>query len=245
MSTVTLRVRRHAMAPEQSRALGADAEVALQAQRLAAASDLAPVVYAEDLQGSWLEMARVEGSHLPDDWWRDERLCGAFVEVMRELWSLPVTGLPRLRPFAQCLLLRDRLASRQPQLAHRYAAALAACAPLDARVSPMTERCVLVHGDLHCANVIIRMTDARWCLLDWEYAHAGHVLEDVAGILVEHAEALRQLELGEGPLTDAVHALLGVGAIDELRAAVTIRRLLNALWMELWQLLEKPTAKLE
>lgn len=86
---------------------------------------------------------------------------------------------------------------------------------LDAHLPPPPNRLVLVHGDFRTGNLLHDDTGFRW-VLDWEMAHLGDPLEDVAwatlacwgmgtgrvGSLLERTEWVEAYERASGRLVD-------------------------------------------
>lgn len=222
-----MRVRRTWAAARIGDPLGVDPAREVAAQRLAAAAELAPRVLAFDPIGRAMEMAFVPGQALEPDWPMRPARRAAMADLLAHLRRLSPVGLPTLD-------LRDRVQSLHRELSRRAPAQAAAWEIPVATILREAESagifdaaysgaCCLVHGDLTPENTRVR-TDGSLVLVDWEYAHAGHPLEDLAGLLVEDATA--------DALTAAA-SIAGefVGVRDpSLVVRVRLRRLLDVLW---------------
>jgi thiamine kinase-like enzyme len=101
----------------------------------------------------------------------------------------------------------------------------------------------LVHGDLHSGNVL-RRADGGLVCVDWEYAHTGDPLEDLAGLL--SGSALLQAEWRTAQdvsaprpdwwPADVFDELACHGHAEQVRVLdwwVEARRLLDGVWMTL------------
>jgi len=242
----SVQVRRHWMASRWARQLGGHPEAEWRAHECAAAQGLAPALHAVDLEQGWLQMQRVDGVHLPPDWLRHAVHCRQLLWALRQLRALPCSNLPRLSLIDRCVELHARLRERDAVRARTHDASLRVVVPM----SPWQDRAdvlpaVLVHGDLHAGNVLVHGVTPRWCLLDWEYAHRGHDLEDLAGVLAEDRQSFEQLEQGRGALATALRESDWSPSLERLRRAVAIRQLLNGLWTDLYDALQKDAATLE
>lgn len=234
------RVRRHPLAPEPARLLGSDAETELEAHRLAAHAGLAPAIMAVEPSGRWLDMEAVVGHALPEGWLETRAGCHQLLDVLAQLGAIRCEQLPTVCVSSRCRQLHAHLAKRDALRARRTEARVKALAAQSFGVADG-----LVHGDLHAQNVLIRPETGRWCLLDWEYAHRGHALEDLAGVLADHPDQLTALEQGRGELAIALREADWSISMVDLRAAVALRSLLNELWTDLYTLLQIPPTTLE
>lgn len=244
------RVRRHPLAPEQARLLGSDAEAELEAHRLAVQAGLAPAIIAAEPSGKWLDMEAVVGNTLPDSWLETRSGCTQLLGVLAQLGAIRCEQLPTVCVGSRCRELHAHLAERDARRAQRTEARVRALAvqsvgTADGLVAAGLVADRLVHGDLHAQNVLIRSETGRWCLLDWEYAHRGHALEDLAGVLADHPDQLVALEQGRGELAVALREADWSISMNQLRAAVALRVLLNELWTDLYTLLQIPPTTLE
>jgi aminoglycoside phosphotransferase (APT) family kinase protein len=244
------RVRRHPLAPEQARLLGSDAETELEAHRLAVQAGLAPAIIAVEPSGRWLDMEAVVGNTLPNGWLETRSGCHQLLGVLAQLGAIRCEQLPTVCVSSRCRELHAHLAERDAARARRTETRVKALAAQSFGMSDglaaaglVADR--LVHGDLHAQNVLIRPEAGRWCLLDWEYAHRGHALEDLAGVLADHPDQLAALEQGRGELAIALREADWSISMVQLRAAVALRSLLNELWTDLYTLLQIPPTVLE
>lgn len=239
-------VRRHWMSAEALDLLGGDPAVELRAQQQAALVGLAPRVMRVDTDARWLEMEWVDGHHLPDDWLQQAAYAQPLIGILQRLQHIPGDDLPTLCLLERCMLLHSRLLELDAGRAREHEPALRALhARTTATASRGESRSVFVHGDLHSANVIVRASSADWCLLDWEYAHRGHALEDLAGVLVEQPAMLQALARGQGALALALRESGWSLSLSSLEAACEVRRVLNAVWLDLFAALRKEPSMLE
>lgn len=243
-------VRRYPLAPEQARLLGSNAEIEREAHRLAVEVGLAPAIIAVEPSGRWLDMEAVVGSAPPDGWLKTRTGCHQLLGVLAQLGAIRCEQLPTVCLSSRCRELHAHLAKRDARRAQRTEARVRDLASQGDQAAEgwvahglVADR--LVHGDLHAQNVLIRSETGRWCLLDWEYAHRGHALEDLAGVLADHPEQLVALEQGRGELALALREADWSISMNQLRAAVALRSLLNELWTDLYTLLQIPPTKLE
>jgi aminoglycoside phosphotransferase (APT) family kinase protein len=224
-------LREHAT-DEFAKSLGADPVVEVQAQRLAADAGLAPSVLHHDAVAGVVWMPFVPGHALENLWWRSAARRKAMRVTLEALRSVqPSADIPTL-------FLEDRIATLQERL---FVADRSAARRLDADCdaaratlanyewSQAAGRC-LVHSDLGPHNVLVN-GDGSLMLLDWEYAHVGHVFEDFAGLQVaagHDAAELRPLLLEWCAAQPALDDPAG-----RLDALVMARRTLDAQWLAL------------
>lgn len=239
------RVRRHPLPSEQARLLGSDAETELVAHRLAVQAGLSPAIIEVEPSGRWLDMEAVVGRGLPDGWLETRTGCTQLLGVLAQLGTIGCEQLPTVCVSARCRQLHVSLAERDAPRARRTEARVRALAAQSVGTADGLVADRLVHGDLHAQNVLVRPETGRWCLLDWEYAHRGHALEDLAGVLADYPDQLTALEQGQGELAVALREADWSISMNQLRTAVALRSLLNELWTDLYTLLQIPSTTLE
>jgi aminoglycoside phosphotransferase (APT) family kinase protein len=215
-------LRRHA-SPAQRRVLGADLDVELQLQAQAASAGFAPPVLHHDADLGVTWMPFVDARPLEADWWRDATRREAMQKLLQRLRALPISA--DLPPFD----LATRLASLQNRLRAIDARRLA----LQAHDWAASASCYIVHGDLGPHNVLVR-ADGELVLLDWEYAHRGHVLEDPAGLWVaatSPASTVAKSAAADPQLRDWLVRRADVASSHERFAVLAeARRVLDAQW---------------
>ena len=233
-------VRRHALPDEEARLLGSDFETEISAQSLAAEADLAPRLLRVHRDERWFEMQEIDGALLSDNWLKSERDCSQLLGVLRRLRSISCDHLPTFSLATRCQQLHQRLSEFDAGRGRRMHSRVQALSQ-ENHLSADT----LVHGDLHRQNVVVRIADSRWCLLDWEYAHRGHAWEDLAGVLADHPGQLEELECGRGALAASWGDHDESLPLADLRAAVALRSLMNELWTDLFRYVQRGDTKLE
>ncbi|MCP5328868.1 MAG: phosphotransferase [Sinobacteraceae bacterium] len=232
----------------QAEALGADRSAELEAQRLAAAVGLAPTVVAAADDHSFLVTRYVTGERVVAETIATEaglRRWGATMTRLRTLLAWQPTGsggdvtagpavavpapdaLPALRAGASLierarrLVLRARVGARPlaiGELEHALELAERGWECADAGRGP---RC-LVHSDPHPDNVLWVPGEGSLVLVDWEYAHLGHPLQDPAAWLLacpalrgREAQLLRACGLEWQADTAMLEGMLAVYALLE------------------------------
>jgi aminoglycoside phosphotransferase (APT) family kinase protein len=249
-------VRRQWMSAKALELLGGDLAVELRAQQKAALIGLAPRVQRVDTDARWIEMEWVQGHHLPADWLQEAAYVRQFIGVLQRLQQIPCSDLPTLCLLERCAVLHSRLSAVDAVRARGHESALRALHERLGAGSPPSEgESFLVHGDLHADNVIVRASESRatdvgalseqWCLLDWEYAHRGHALEDLAGVLVGQPGVFQELARGRGALAFALRESGWSLSLSSLETACEVRQVLNALWLDLFAALQKEPLTLE
>jgi aminoglycoside phosphotransferase (APT) family kinase protein len=181
-------VRRHWAAQAIADPLGADRLAELTAQRLVAAMGLAPPVLAVDLEAGWMSMPFIAGVGLDPHWWHLESTTKSVLGVLGVLRTLPASQLPVISLADRARALHRRLADLQPVVAERWDSPLQRCFEEWGRESALAEESLqcFVHGDVSADNLLCT-ADGRLMLLDFEYAHRGHRLEDLAGLVASGA----------------------------------------------------------
>ncbi len=165
--------------------LGVDRQAEVAAQQAAAAAGIAPALVFADAERGILVMDYVPGAAPPPDWSCDAGWRAGLAQLLGVLRGIPVPpGVPSVALPERLLQLHARLRDCDP-------AAAAALAPtLDDGLRGWREAGAgsgvpcLVHSDPNPAN-ILRRPDGRCVLLDWEYAHAGDPLEDLAALAAD------------------------------------------------------------
>jgi aminoglycoside phosphotransferase (APT) family kinase protein len=216
-------VRRHWAEPSIADVLGSDRVAEVTAQRVVAAVGLAPQVLAIDLDAGWMTMPFVAGARIDALWWERDSRSKAVLDLLAALRALPVAELPVIHLADRATRLHRELAALSPQLAQRWDALLANCVnhwQSEPSLAHPALDC-FVHGDVSAENLLCT-ADGGLILLDFEYAHRGHRLEDLAGMVVSSAVA-------------ASHWVHWVRAPDRalFETLVRTRGLLNGLWGDL------------
>lgn len=209
-------------------ALGVDPTREVLAQRLAAAAGIAPAVLDFDPLGRSMCMEFVAGERLEVDWLRRTDRRAAMADLLARLRRLSPADLPTLDLATRVRALHDEWTRRAPGQAAEFDATVTAVLDESASAGvlelPARGSMCLVHGDLTPTNVLVR-GDGSLMLIDWEYAHAGHPLEDLAGLVAELSAT--------GPdLPDLALLLQGFPGVTDrsLAVRVRLRRLLDVLW---------------
>jgi len=207
--------------PQIAARLGADRHAEIHAHRLAATAGLAPTIRCLDPEWRWFEMDYVPGGLLEPDWPLREKRALQLWQRLDALQAIDPTGLPTVDPLGRSAELLQHVVAVDPcmsELWHKQLTLLGSERPRF--VTESARRC-FVHGDLNRANILIDAAD-QLQLIDWEYAHAGDPLEDIAGLLVSEPELRRQWQQ-HGRIT------------RELDWWVRCRELLDDLWTALSQ----------
>lgn len=216
-------VRRHWAERCIADVLGSDRVAEVTAQRLVAAIGLAPPVLAVDLDGGWMSMPFVAGTRIDALWWERGCSSNAVLDLLAALRLLPSAQLPMIHLADRAAQLHRELEARSAGLARRWDASLEHCLNGWAREPALAHHALdsFVHGDLSPENLLC-MPDGRLVLLDFEYAHRGHRLEDLAGLVVSCA-------VGACHWTSWV-SVSETALFDTL---VRTRVLLDGLWVDL------------
>lgn len=239
-------VRRQWMPARMHALLGGDPATELCAQRKAAWVGLAPDVMQVNYAGRWIDMEWVPGHHLPHDWLQQARYARQFLDVLGRLQQIPCDDLPAISLLERCAHLHARLTELDAARARLHAESIRTLHERVNGLQPSRGEAVLVHGDLHATNVIVRTKPSDpWCLLDWEYAHQGHALEDLAGVLVEQPAEFAALWQGRGELAAVLRESGWTVSLSALEFDCEIRRVLNAVWRDLFAALQKDPLMLE
>lgn len=181
------RVRRHWSSAARASWLGANREAELAAHRLASQVGIAPRITDVDLALRWMEIEWVEGVPIVADEWVTSSSRSVLWTLLEQLRKLDPVDVPRLDVPSRIDDLLDRLSRVDLHASLKWQQQWQLLRTLDEEgasaehaVSPIG--CCLVHGDLHSGN-LLRRADGSLVCIDWEYAHAGHPLEDLAGLL--------------------------------------------------------------
>ena len=155
-----------------------------------------------------LVMDHVDGETLPKRILHDERFTaarprlvgqiGAFLAGLHAIDPAEVPGLPGGDVLTDTWAVYDLVGGQSPVFEKTQAW-------LEANRPPTTRR-VIVHGDLRLGNLIVD-DDGLAAAIDWELAHLGDPLEDLAWVCV------KAWRFGAAP------AVAGLGSLDELIAA--------------------------
>jgi aminoglycoside phosphotransferase (APT) family kinase protein len=203
--------------------LGSDRVAEVTAQRLVAAIGRAPPVLAVDFDAGWMSMPFVAGARIDALWWERGSSSKAVLDLLAALRLLPSAQLPMIHLADRARRLHRELEALSPQLAQRWDAPLTHCLN-DWESEPSLAHQALdcfVHGDLSPENLLCT-PDGHLVLLDFEYAHRGHRLEDLAGLVVSCAVAASHwTNWVSGPETALFDTL------------VRTRVLLDGLWVDL------------
>ena len=189
-------VRRHWGSVARESWLGASRDAELAAHRVGSRFGIAPQITAVDLAARWMEIEWLKGVPIVLDELATSSSRSMLWTLLDQLRRLDASDVPRLDVSSRidellhrlsridstaCLIWRSQwLALRARSEEHAAEEGVA---------SPFS-RC-LVHGDLHSGNVL-HGPGERFVCIDWEYAHAGHPLEDLAGLL--NASSVLQAE---------------------------------------------------
>lgn len=216
-------VRRHWAERSIANVLGSDRVAEVTAQRVVAAVGLAPPVLAVDLDAGWMSMPFVAGERIDPRWWEHVSRSKVVLDMLAALRLLPSAQLPTIHLADRARRLHRELAALSPQLAQRWDAPLTHCLN-DWESEPSLAHEALdcfVHGDLSPENLLCT-PDGHLVLLDFEYAHRGHRLEDLAGLVVscavEASHWTNWVSVPEAALFDTL---------------VRTRLLLDGLWVDL------------
>jgi aminoglycoside phosphotransferase (APT) family kinase protein len=160
------------------------------------------------LGGSWLVVERVAGETIPRKILRDDEFaasrpqlaaqCGRALAGVHAIDPAEVPGLDDADQFDQFRALLDAMGEPHPafELGFRW---------LEPR-RPVRRADTVVHGDFRNGNLVVGPDGLR-AVLDWELAHLGDPLEDLAWL------CLRAWRFGAEPRVG------GFGDVDDLVAA--------------------------
>ncbi len=241
-------VRRHWSSADRASWLGASRDAELAAHRLASRVGIAPQITNLDWASRWMEIEWVDGAPLVVDELVASSSRSVLVTLLDQLRSLDAADVPRLDVCGRIEELLDRLSqidsnaglTWQPRW-HALRTQSEKSAPQEGVVSRF--RPCLVHGDLHSGNVL-RRADGRLICIDWEYAHAGHPLEDLAGLLTASSVLQAEWQVAQNATAprpdwwpeDVFDALGCLGHAERVRRLswwVEARRILDGVWMAL------------
>jgi thiamine kinase len=202
--------------------LGVDPQREQALQQRAAVAGIAPALAAADPAGRWQLRPWIEGRAWSASDLEDARSRTRLAQLLLQLHLVvpPAPAVATLDPLAMVRSWCARLGDAAPPGA--LDDIRAALARIDSARRPVA----IIHSDAHVGNVI-DAGDRLW-LIDWEYAHVGDPLADVAAMLASapqlcsHSEELLQA-LG----------LAGRVVPGELEAWTRIYRRINSLWQTL------------
>jgi len=241
-------VRRHWSSATRASWLGASRDAELAAHRLASQAGIAPQITDVDWASCWMEIEWVDGVPIVVDELVASPSRSALWALLEQLRRLGTQDVPRLDVSHRLDELLDRLSrvdssawliwQQQWRVLRTGAEEGASAASAASRVGSC-----LVHGDLHSGNVL-RRADGRLVCIDWEYAHAGHPLEDLAGLLnassvlqaewqkAQHATAPRP-DWWPETIFDALGCPGHAEQVRRLGWWVEARRILDGVWVAL------------
>lgn len=236
-------IRRYWSSSQRARQLGADHAAELVAHRLAAGKGLAPEIIQLDLAAQWLELEWIDGAGTDIDHVLSTPSRAHLWDLLAKLRLLEPADVPDLQVpqrVEELLLRLSRLDSVAAGVWERRWDPLRDQGELFAPADVV--KC-LVHGDLNALN-LLRRADGTWVCIDWEYAHAGHPLEDLAGLIcsssllqkewqqVQRSEAWRP-DWWPQPSFDALGLQQYADAVRCLRWWVDARSILDGIWLAL------------
>lgn len=236
-------VRRYWSDVQLARQLGADHATELTAHYLAASEGVAPAVIGHDLSAGWLELEWIDGGVVDIDHLLSTPARAGLWKLLAKLRLLEPANVPALHVPQRVEELLARLATFDSRAASAWQQRWGCLRVQADRFAPQGFAPCLVHGDLNSPNLLTQL-DGRLVCIDWEYAHAGHPLEDLAGLICSsRALQLEWLQvqqsdggradwwpqstfddLGQHRYADAVHCL---------RWWVDARSTLDGIWMAL------------
>ena len=170
----------------------------LEAARAAGVPSPEPVFFGDDsLGGAFFLVRRVEGETLPRRLLRDDAYARARNMMTAQLGAIlaKIHAIPLDAPGIETLPSPPEGESAVAHELNRYEQTFRAVAPephpafelafrwLRAHLPPANERRTLVHGDFRMGNVLFDAEGAQ-LILDWELAHAGDPMEDLAWMCV-------------------------------------------------------------
>jgi thiamine kinase-like enzyme len=205
-----------------ARLLGVEPQRERALQQRAAEAGIAPAPLAADPAGRWQLRPWVEGRAWDARDFEDARSRKRLAQLLLRLHEVvpPAPAVATLDPLAVvrkwCVWLG---AAAPPAAIDDIHAALT-------RIDSARRPTVIIHSDVHAGNVI-DAGDRLW-LIDWEYAHVGDPLCDVAAMIASAPQ------LG-GHADEWLQALGLAGRVvpGELEAWTGIYRRINSLWQTL------------
>ena len=224
-------------------ALGIDREREQRLQRVAAVAGLAPQVVVCDPELEYLVSEYVEGvPWTPSAVLQTDRL-RILLQTLRHVHALapPAGTAPAAGNFLLQAVTRQIDALRGASCAEaEQLAALDAVAQEAAQRSESTRReATIVHSDVHAGNVMGRPGLALApVLLDWEYAHIGDPLQDLASLITSH-RGLSRLAATEHEALIHDLGLAQVATPAMLCALVRLNQALGYLWYRRRRLLRQ------
>ena len=188
-STWPLILRRAPGGVRAARTLSLTDEAMLVRALREAGAPVAQVVHilgADDVLGDGFLMIRIPGETIPRKILRDAQfdairpqLVSQLAGIAATLHAADVTGLPPALPVSGVRKTIEDLHARAVSFSEPRPVFELAFRWLDEHAPPEPVRPHLVHGDYRHGNVIIG-TDGVRAVLDWEIAHLGDPIEDLA-----------------------------------------------------------------
>jgi aminoglycoside phosphotransferase (APT) family kinase protein len=210
---------RVSLAAAAAAALGVDRARELLLHDAAAGAGLAPRIVARDARHRFLVTEFAAGGAWPAARMRDAVQLQRLGRTLAALHSLPLPGLLAVS-LLDSLRAQARAMRRDPALD-----ALLEGAEHDfAQATASPRAACIVHSDAHHGNIV---EGSALLLVDWEYAHVGDPLEDLASIVASEPQVLqaatREQLLEWFALRDRADASM-------LDAMVRLFTALNELW---------------
>ncbi|MFO1426201.1 MAG: phosphotransferase [Steroidobacteraceae bacterium] len=222
-----------------------DRDLECELQSLAATAGLAPRIVATDAAHRFLVSELAPGRRWSAAQMRDPAALRRLGAVLARLHGIAVPV-----PLVAAARAAPTLLERVQAQARALGGAAADAARIDGRTLPavlehaeadfaragLAPRPAVVHSDAHHANLV---EGEHLLLIDWEYAHVGDPLEDLASLLAAEPAILEQRR-AEELLVDFGLEQRADAAM--LAALVRVFRSLNALWQCRAQRIDPPCA---
>ena len=191
-------------------------------QSAAAAAGFAPEVVWADPAGAVLISVYVPGRVWSPADIADARQLVRLGERLRELHALPAPDIVAFEAAATGRRYRGSIPARDSRDAAQLDAWVEEIAKLEVLLAAEHRPRTIIHGDLHCSNVL---DGGELVLVDWEYAGLADPLYDL-GCILAHEPAACSHAL---PLLAAA-GLAGNATEESLARAMRLYELLSALW---------------
>jgi len=236
-------IRRHWSDAEQARQLGADHTAELVAHRLAASQGLAPEILQFDLAAQWLELEWIDAVGTDIDQLLTTPARAGLWDLVAKLRLIEPTDIPPLHVPQRIEELLARLSRFDSGAAEAWKRRWEPLRNQSKRFAPADVVKCLVHGDLNALNLLRRANNA-WVCIDWEYAHAGHPLEDLAGLICSSSVLQQEWQQAQRSETqqadwwpqtsfDALGLKQYTDAVRCLGWWVDARSILDGIWLAL------------